>query len=224
MILLGFIYGEEDDDDDGDYWGGFYCPNDRDELSRLGNYIGDNTHLEQLFFDGRRNNGRLADAIVGNGAFFDGLKRNTSIKLLVLIDFDFSRGVDGYDFSGGAGHEILNEYVLNNANLDLFGARHCNLSNGGAGVLGSTLSTCRNVGYLRLEGCNIDDDILNELIAGGFTGMSKLLKLGLSSNTFGVSECRAIATLLQNSCCNLKSIDLKDNGINDECATTLAKA
>ena len=76
VTYLGFIYGEEDDD--GDYWGGFYCPNDRDELSRLGNYIGDNTHLEQLFFDGRRNNGRLADAIVGNEVFFNGLKRNTS--------------------------------------------------------------------------------------------------------------------------------------------------
>ena len=57
-------------------------------MPRLGNYIGDNTHLEQLFFDGRSD--RLADAIVGNEAFFDGLKRNTSIKLLRLGNFDFS--------------------------------------------------------------------------------------------------------------------------------------
>ena len=101
VTYLGFIYGEEDDD--GDYWGGFYCPNDRDELSRMGNYIGENTHVGTLFFDGRID--RLADAIVGNDAFFDGLKRNTSIKILTQGNFDFS---------GGVGHEILNEYVLNN--------------------------------------------------------------------------------------------------------------
>ena len=113
--------------------------------------------------------------------------------------------------------------MLNNTNLNTFVARHCNLLNGGAGVLGSTLSTCRNMRYLHLEGCNIDDDILNEL-AGVFTGMSKLHHLVLLHNNFGVSGCWAIATLLQNSRCNLESIDLTNTGINDECATTLAKA
>ena len=113
--------------------------------------------------------------------------------------------------------------MLNNTNLNTFVARHCNLLNGGAGVLGSTLSTCRNMRYLHLEACNIDDDILNEL-AGVFTGMSKLHDIVLSHNNFGVSGCRTIATLLQNSCCNLEYIDLTNTGINDECATTLAKA
>ena len=181
-------------------------------MSRLGNYIGDNTHLEILFFDGRSD--RLAEAIVDNRTFFEGLKRNTSIELLTLGNFDFS---------GGVGHEILNEYVLNNTNLYEFHARHCNLLNGGAGVLGSTLFTCRNMRYLHLEGCNIDDDSLNEL-AGVFTGMSKLHDIVLLHNNFGVSGCRTIATLLQNSCCNLEYIDLTNTGINDECATTLAKA
>ena len=165
-------------------------------MPRLGNYIGENTHLGTLFFDGRSD--RLAEAIVGNEAFFDGLKRNTSIKLLRLGNFDFS---------GGVGHEILNKYVLNNTNLYEFYARHCNLLNGGAGVLKSTLSTCRNVRWLSLEGCNIDDDSLNEL-AGGFTGMSELHDFDLSHNNFGVSGCWAIATLLQNSRCNLESIGL----------------
>ena len=112
-----FFFNEQDDVGDD----GCYLPNDMDELSRMGNYIGDNTHLEQLFFDGRSDG--LADAVVGNEAFFDGLKRNTSIKLL---------GLGNFDFSGGVGHEILNEYVLNNTNLNTFVARDCNLLNGGA--------------------------------------------------------------------------------------------
>ena len=87
VTRLVFILGEEDDTCDD----GYYFPNDMDELSRMGNYIGDNTHLEQLFFDGRSDG--LADAVVGNEAFFDGLKRNTSIEILDnAVELRFFRG------------------------------------------------------------------------------------------------------------------------------------
>ena len=189
----------------------------------MGNAIGNNTHLKTLFFFespsnvrfGRGNNTRWADAIINNGVFFDSLRRNTSITYL---------GLGGFDFSEGAGREIMNEYVTNNTNLSSFYAIHCNLSNDGAGVLGSTLSTCPNLKIISLGQCNIDDDILNELVAGEFTGISQLSHLGLSDNDFGVSGCNAIVTLLQNPCFNLTYIDLGNNGINNEGATTLANA
>ena len=87
VTRLFFIKEQDDVGDDG-----YYFPNDMDELSNLGNDIGDNTHLEQLFFDDGRSDG-LADAVVGNDAFFDGLKRNTSIEILDnAVELRFFRG------------------------------------------------------------------------------------------------------------------------------------
>ena len=89
----------------------------------------------------------MVDRAAKNGAFLEGLKRNTSISDLYL---------DDCNLSGGMGREILNGFVVNNSNLKTIVLHQCALGNGGTGILASAIRRCTNLTDIWLLSCDID--------------------------------------------------------------------
>ena len=94
------------------------------DFTQLGTYVGDNTSIIRLFCQE-----------VNIGKFCDGLRRNSSIRQLVIRCSDGLRGDGTYDehqrnpiASGGAIHEILKVYQENN-NLVYLQIQHLLLQN-----------------------------------------------------------------------------------------------
>ena len=78
---------------------GIFNSNVPSDFSRLGASIGNNTHLTQLDID----ISEIPSAVVEEGGFFDGLKRNTSIHDSCVYCYDSF-------VVGGVVHEILKVY------------------------------------------------------------------------------------------------------------------
>ena len=133
---------------------GDFCPNDKVGLSRFSNAIAANTHVHSLSFD-RSGIGPLGNFSHSDRAiFWGGLKRNTSIKTLVMGSCDFSEGI---------GREISREFVVDNANLEkIFGVD----IRGGIDVLSSSLARCTNLRFILLFSSAIDDGDVEELVSG----------------------------------------------------------
>ena len=87
------------------------------DFSRLGAAIGANTHITTLVVC-------LPLITAGNGGFYDGLKRNTSINKLGLV---------GGNIVNERGRGILKVYQEQNNNLSDIRIVGCNLENGGDG-------------------------------------------------------------------------------------------
>jgi len=168
-------------------WDSNYWPNDSAELSRLGDTIGRNTHLQSLYIVSPR--AEDIHMFAHNRTFFEGLKRNASIENLGLMQFDLS---------GEIRRGIMNEYVVNSNQLKTMMLSRCALGNGGIGVLTSAVTRCPNLETIHLPGCNIDDGMLEEFISG-IRGLNQLEILNLSCNIFGQTGCEA---LLQ-PCCKI---------------------
>lgn len=192
---------------------GSYCPAGVDALARLGTAIGKNTNLRRLhLYDGAM----LTKIATGNAAFFEGLKRNTSIVKLMLLQCKLSDEIE---------RGVMKEFVAKNSNLQTFGLYNCALAlaDGEEGTFISALVGCSNLTRISLGACNVKDSLLVEIAQS--TGFRQLRELHLGSNTFGQTGCEALATLLRDPCCNLRWLDLSANDrINDGCAAILAHA
>jgi len=162
---------------------GCYWTIDSADLARLGDAIGANTNVRELVF---YSTDELVDMAANNGAFFEGLKSNTSINNMFLVNCDIFWGM---------GRDILNGFVANNSSLTGIGLRQCTLENGGAGVL-ITQSSCPNLNWIRLTSCNIDDDILVQFVSG-IKRPRQLRTLDLQRNNIGRAGCEALATILK---------------------------
>ena len=77
-------------------------------FSRLGVAIGGNTNLQDLVFYIDENDDTYFDER-GGEAFCEGIKHNSSIRNLILMHPNVSRGI---------GRGILNEFVANNSNIE----------------------------------------------------------------------------------------------------------
>jgi len=194
-------------------WDSNYWPNDSAELSRLGDTIGRNTHLQSLYIVSPR--AEDIHMFAHNRTFFEGLKRNASIENLGLMQFDLS---------GEIRRGIMNEYVVNSNQLKTMMLSRCALGNGGIGVLTSAVTRCPNLETIHLPGCNIDDGMLEEFVSG-IRGLNQLEKLDLGGNMFGLAGCEALATLLQDPNFSLHLLTLSANAnIDDSCATIIANS
>ena len=96
------------------------------DFSRLGDYIGENTHLTHLQFVLGDN-----ELDVTEREFFDGLKRNSSIYKLDINFGDQLNNQLAIVEEGGVGHEILNAYQESNRHLSRLYIRFASLQNGG---------------------------------------------------------------------------------------------
>jgi len=173
------------------------------DFARLGVAIGKNKHLEELtLFLG--DNDTALDA--SNRDFYEGLKQNTSITKLLLRSF---RGI---------GREIFNAFQENNNLVDL-GVSFCNLGNGGCRFLTKALRKCTNLKYIELYHCNITDEQLGRITES--VSEHRLEKLKFGNNRIGATGCEVIARLLRDPTCNLDTLVLSNNLIDDVGATTI---
>ena len=185
--------------------------------ARLGEAIAMNTHLTKLHV----NNETILDVSErGFDGFYDGLKRNSSI-----IDVSFS--CDRRNLVGSVYHDILNAYQYqgNISRLAYLRFDNANLNNGGEHLIASTLQRCANVAGICLFNCNITDQRLLTIVEAVKTCRS-LEKLELSVTSIGrtVYSCDVLAGLLSDANCNLESLALRNNEIDNEGALVIANS
>ena len=193
---------------------GKFVSDNSDDYSTLGAAIANNTHLEMLIVT-------LSDGLplgVANIGFYDGLTRNSSIHQLMLR-------CDNQNIAGGIGLEILKVYQENNNHLATIIIIQANLQSGGDSVIVDTLRNCRNLQIVTLNSCSITDDQLLPIVeAVRELGITIQKGLYLYENNIGNAGCEAIATLLADPNCNLRYLNLRNNAIHNEGATTIANS
>ena len=132
-------------------YGGGFRSSDASDYSRLGAAIGNNTHLTNLqvflVVDG-------SALDIANTEFFDGLKRNSSIR-------DLELHCRNQNLVGGVGHEILKSlYQKISNNLTRLYIHHAVLDNGGGDAIADTLRWCRNLKTIIFSYISITDENL----------------------------------------------------------------
>ena len=179
-----------------------------DDYSRLGAAIGNNTHLTKLIVDLNENTLSVADR-----EFYAGLKRNSSIREVYLSENNILND-NNYNFIiGGLIHEILKVYQENSSHLTQISIYYCNLVNGGDDAVAATLRNCTHLNEINLICCDITDELLMPIVEG-VRGHRSLENLGLSGNRIGNTGCQALATLLEDSHCNICTLDLGRNRVD----------
>ena len=193
----------------------FYSENSAD-YSTVGAAIANNTHLERLVVLLSNRLPRLADR-----GFFNGLKANSSISDLRLYCEYTPQNI-----AGGVAHEILKVYQENNSHLTYLYISNANLQNRGDRVIVDTLRNCRNLQIVDLTRCSITDEQLLPIVDAvrGLQQLKELTLGGSVDNNIGYAGCEAIATLLTDPNCNLQTLDLGGNNINNEGANTIANS
>ena len=204
---------------DNNYYGvadGNFYPDNSDDYSTLGAAIANNTYVAKLEVI-------LYDDIplgVADREFYDGLKSNSSISNLELY-------CGGQTIiAGGVGQEILQVYQDNNSQLTVLSIYDADLLSGGDRVIGDTLRSCRKVQIVDLTRCSITDEQLLPIVDAvrGLQQLKELTLGGSVDNNIGYAGCEAIATLLTDPNCNLQTLDLGGNNINNEGANTIANS
>ena len=186
----------------------FRCFNSSDarDFSRLGAAIGANTHITGLAV--------WLQLTAVNSGLYDGLKRNTSINRLGLVEGNIVDGIL---------NDILKVYWEPNNNLSDIRIVGCNLENGGDGIIATTLKKCINLKCVALYQCNITDEKLMPIVEG-IRGHRMLEVLDMEGNRIGDAGCDAIAALLEDPSCTLQELKLARNNISTEGATTIANS
>mmetsp|Transcript_35646 Transcript_35646/g.76112 ORF Transcript_35646/g.76112 Transcript_35646/m.76112 type:complete len:328 (+) Transcript_35646:23-1006(+) len=143
--------------------------------------------------------------VVTNEDFFQELRRNSSIRKLTLVHCDLA------DETDRVGHEIRKSFYANGDFLPPKDLTHVRLE-GASCLRASTVRKHRDV-----------DDFLKSLVEA-IRGKHRLTRLELVGIGIGVNGCETLASLLQDPKCNLVSLDLAGNTIDDASATVLAGA
>jgi len=150
--------------------------------------------------------------------FYEGLKQNTSIEKLIINCDEHARNLNG------VGYEILQAYQENNHRLTTLNITHPNLQdNGGATEITTTLQCCANLTHISLYHCNITAAILLPMTEI-MRGRRSLEKLFLNNNNIGNAGCEALATLLEDTNCNITNLCVSRNGIGNEGAIAIANS
>ena len=184
---------------------------DGSDFCRLGKAIGKNTRLQQ--FEARLD--RVENILhVSDTAFYDGLKRNTSIRELYL-------DCSNHNIVGGVGEEILKAYQQNHRHLTSLRIYDAELEHGGCEMIVATLRCCTNLVRIELHNCNITDEQLLPIMEA-IRGHRSLESLCLDGHNIGNPGCDVVTTfMLENPSTNLHTLSLTNNSIDTICATTI---
>ena len=200
---------------------GVFNSSDSRDYTKLGNYIGVNTNLQQLKVS-LSSRGRISSSICYNSpsldysmtafeGFYDGLKRNSSISELIL--HCGTTNLVEY----GRGHEvlkILKTYQVNSSHLTKLCIDRAHLERiSSCNVITDTLRSCTNLRKVALRNCNLPDEQLLPMIEaiGG-----NLEELHLNGQRIGDSSYEAIATtLLEDPNTNLRILNLSNNVVRE---------
>jgi len=151
-----------------------------------------------------------------NKQFYDGLKRNTSIKKLDI-------NCRNHNIVDRVGHELLKAYQENGNQLTYLRIKDASLQYGGDQVIALTLQRCPTLNTLILNECRIDTNYLTSIVEA-VRGHSSLENLELRFNNISGEDCSILATLLNDPNCNLHTLDIEDNNIGNQGATILANS
>lgn len=193
---------------DGPHFEMTHITNDGPALKRICDGIGENAYLQDVCFDAPLG---LSD-MVARSTYFAGLKRNTSIHSLALSRCELSQGV---------GHEVLKAFEENNKHLTNFALWRCMIRHEGTHALSSTLIRCTNLKLISLPSCRIDDSLVENIVQA-VRGHRQLKRLDLQDNSIRRAGCEALVTLLQDPNCNLVTLHLNNNIIDNDGATIMA--
>ena len=188
-----------------DGWG--FTSSNRDDFTRLGVAIRNNTHIIKLSVVPNA----VPSGVEEDEELYDGLKQNSSIHVLTLHECEIASAVCLKLL------EVFQE-KKNLSKLRIFGG---NLQNGGEHILATTLGNCRNISHISLQGCNITDEQLLPMVEA-IREHRKLKTLNLVDNNIGNVGCDAIATLLEDPYCSLHHISLTTNNIGNEGVIAIA--
>jgi len=188
-----------------------YVPEGAKDMGWLGYFIGKNNHLKELYF--RFVEGMSIDIIK---PFIMGLNNNKSITSL-----DFNR----WTLLGGEIFTMLGPFFENNKNLTNLVINECTLGDDGWRLLALAIgsSSSKSLRQVYLTGCNISDEGSVDIITS-LSMHPKLQEFHLNGNRIRTNGCMVLATLLQHSCTELQTLDLDDNGINNEAIDALVPA
>ena len=188
----------------GHQWNGINA----DHFTRLGNAIAINSNLREIEIDVYRS--ALKETEID---LFDGIKQNSSILTLKLV-------CGSRNIVGSAAHELLKAYHENN-NLTQLTIQLAGLQNGGHLAVANTLRCCKNLRYIELS-CDIVDEYLIPVIeALRDSGPVEKFNFNLDRNRIGNAGCEAVATLIQDTNCNLHTLSLCSNQIGDDGAIAI---
>ena len=161
---------------------------------RLGASIGDNTHLTTLKQASQYKN------VAGLQEFIEGLKRNTSIHDLKIIN------MNSINVAGGVAREVMNVYKENNqlTQLSISNSPFERVNNN---IIIDTLRGCSNLTKFELTGSCLSDQKLLPMVE--LLRANLLLEeLVLSRNIIGNGGCYALASLLEDPNSHLQSLKI----------------
>ena len=180
-----------------------------DDLERLGEFIGRNTHLKELQF--------LYHEISGEDIkkFLHGFSSNESIQKLSFLDCDLP---------GGGIFSILVIFFKNNRNFECLEIVGCDIERDSLSLLASALVEFDSLKefIFSVDDTDYGATKLIQVLTQALTGHLGLRKLILHDGRIGKNGCAALATLLQNPNTELTVLDLAESEIDDKRADVLA--
>ena len=176
---------------------GEFKSSESNDYTRLGTAIGTNTYIDTVYLCVCGNT--LHDSIK-TIHLLDGLKSNSSITKLILKLEPSSEPIVTY--------QLLRIYQEKD-NLTKLGISHADLLNGVYDeIIATTLQCCTNLEVFDLIGCNITSEQLISMVE---PIKHTLKELDLHGIGIGNTGCEALAGLLRDPFCVLKSLSLSRN-------------
>ena len=190
------------------------------DYSILGRSIQRNTNLKTLYMEPEDIMLSVADR-----GFFEGIKENSSIHEFKLSGYsEGGYAGDTRNPIGEVGCELLKAFQENNSNLTTLRIWACNIRNASERVIiNTTLSSCTNIKRMYFNHNNMTDEQLLPMVEA-IRGHRSLGTLSLNYNRFGNVGCQALASLLQDPSCNINTLDIHHNHINNEGAIAIANS
>ena len=147
----------------------------------------------------------------------NGVSRNNNIDGLIFV---------GWDVLNGSVFPYMTPWLRSNNNLTMLQIVRCNGMGGdGLHLLAAALVSCTSLEHIAIRNCSIEDD--NESFQEVINALNKnnhtCNQLDVSENNIGRKVCDALATMLSNPLCELKTLTLSHNNIDDEGVAYLAQ-
>lgn len=214
-----FIGVDKPLEDDSDYPSsgpvGVFDSTVESNFSLLGDALKENTHVTSLLVETHHKTALTT----GNLYFYGCLKDNSSIHELLLR---FSMDNNHQGIVCGVGREVLNAYE-NSSILTRLLIRHSNLQNGGDNFLANTIKSCSNLQCVSFIYSGITDEQLVPIVEA-IRQHHTVDELRLAGNQIGNAGCETIATLLEDSCSNIRILGLTNNVIGNEGTITISNS
>ena len=129
----------------------------------------------------------------------NGVSRNNNIDGLIFV---------GWDVLNGSVFPYMTPWLRSNNNLTMLQIVRCNgMGRDGLHLLAAALVSCTSLEHIAIRNCSIEDDdesfqdLINALNKNNHT----CNQLDVSENNIGRKGCDALATMLSNPLCGLKT-------------------